>query len=146
MKVQFFRRSWQAAALLAVLTLLSGVPGSGQEAPAADSEAAVTDDAGPVAPIADSAAKKFRGRLPAYFATVVSAEQRQKVYEIQANYFERIAALEKQILELRAKQDQDVDGVLSAEQLAGIKKLRAAASAKRRGQPATQETAGSGQN
>ena len=65
--------------------------------------------------------QKFRGRLPAYFSTVVSSEQRQKVYDTQATYFERIAALEKRILELHTKQDQEVDAILSAEQLAEIR-------------------------
>ena len=148
MKVQFFSPAWQLGTLMAVwMLLLSSTPVSSQETPppAVTAEAAAPAAAAPAAPAAEPAAKKFRGRLPAYFSTVVSSEQRQKVYEIQVTYFERIAALEKQILELRAKQDQEVDAILSAEQLAEIKKLRAAATAKRRSQPASQETASDGQ-
>ena len=104
MKVQFLSPAWLLASLLAAwMLLLSGAAGFSQETapPATAVESAAPADAAPAVPVAEPAAKKFRGRLPAYFSTVVSSEQRQKVYDIQATYFERIAALEKQILELR---------------------------------------------
>ena len=42
-------------------------------------------------------AKKARGRLPAHFARVVSSQQRESIYRLQANYAEKIAALKDQI-------------------------------------------------
>jgi hypothetical protein len=89
-----------------------------------------------------SKAQKSRGRLPAYFATLVSAEQRQKIYDIQLTYTEKIAALDRQMAELRAKQSEEVDAVLTADQLSQIKKLREAAAAKKRNAASADATAG----
>jgi 2-oxoglutarate dehydrogenase E2 component (dihydrolipoamide succinyltransferase) len=89
-----------------------------------------------------STARKSRGRLPAYFATLVSAEQRQKIYDIQLTYTEKLAALDRQMAELRAKQSEEVDAVLTADQLVQIKKLREAAAAKKRNAASADATAG----
>jgi hypothetical protein len=83
--------------------------------------------------------KKFRPRLPAYFSTLVTTEQRKKVYGIQATYFDKIAALEEQIAKLKVDREKDVDEVLTAEQLAEVTKKRAAAAAKRKRRQATTE-------
>ena len=74
---------------------------------------------------------KPRGRLPAYFAAVVSPEQRAAVYSIQAKYSKQIEDLERQIDELTAARDQEVDGVLTPEQLEKVNAKRAEAEAKR---------------
>jgi hypothetical protein len=79
-----------------------------------------------------TATKKFRGRLPAYFAAIVSTEQRQKVYDLQAAYAEKIAALEEQIAQLVGQRDKDVDAVLTPEQSAEVSRKRAEAAAKRK--------------
>lgn len=89
-----------------------------------------------------SAARKSHGRLPAYFATLVSAEQRQKIYDIQLTYTEKIAALERQMVELRAKQSDEVDAVLTPDQMGQIKKLRETAAAKKRNAASADATAG----
>jgi hypothetical protein len=116
-------------------------PAPATPAPAASAAPAPT----PPAPAPAPSPTKARGRLPAHFSTLVSSEQRQKIYDVQASYADKIATLQRQIVELRAKLDQDVDGVLSAEQLAQIKKLREAAAAKRQSRTSTEVTAANGQ-
>ena len=78
------------------------------------------------------ASTKLRGRLPPYFAAIVNAEQRQKIYELQAAYAAKIAALEEQIAQLVAQRDKDVDAVLTPEQSAEVSRKRAEAAAKRK--------------
>ena len=56
-------------------------------------------------------------RLPANYAKIgVSDEQRKKIYEIQGKYDKDIAALQKQIAELRSKESAEVEAVLTADQ------------------------------
>ena len=43
------------------------------------------------------AAKKAKGRLPPYFADIVTEEQRNKIYEVQAKYSKERDALEAQL-------------------------------------------------
>lgn len=77
-------------------------------------------------------AKKPRGRLPSYFAAVVSQKQREEVYTIQAKYSKQLADLQKQIAELKAQMTKEVDAVLTPEQLEEVNKKREEAAAKRR--------------
>lgn len=95
--------------------------------------AALPQPQDPAPPAAEQKAtkKKPRGRLPAYFAKVVTQQQREDIYEIQARYNAQIEELQKQIDELVAKRDQEVEGVLSAEQLAEVKKMREEAKKRR---------------
>jgi hypothetical protein len=86
-----------------------------------------------------AATKKFRPRLPAYFASVVTSEQRKEVYDIQATFFEKILALEEQIAKLKEDRDKQVDEVLTAEQLAEVNEKRAAAAAKRKSRQAASD-------
>jgi hypothetical protein len=129
------------------LLLMMGVRCVGQDAaPAAAPQVGqAAAAAAPAKPEAPAAMRKFRGRLPAYFSSVVSSEQRQKIYDIQATYFDKISALELQIADLRAKQDQEVNAVLSADQAAQVQKLRDEASTRRRGRTVSDATAGTGQ-
>ena len=71
-----------------------------------------------------AARKKARGRLPRYFAKVVTQKQREDIYEIQARFAARIDELQKQIDELIRQRDQEVEAVLSSDQLAEVRKLR----------------------
>ncbi len=71
-----------------------------------------------------AARKKARGRLPRYFAKVVTQQQREDIYEIQARFAARIEELQKQIDALIRQRDQEVEAVLSSEQLAEVRKLR----------------------
>lgn len=96
------------------------------------------DSAGASEPVV---AKKFRGRLPAYFSAVVTSEQRKEIYRLQATYHEKLAALEEQIDKLKADRDKDVDEVLTVEQLAQVNKKRAVAAAKRKSRRPTKEKA-----
>lgn len=62
-------------------------------------------------------AAKSGDRLPANYAKIgVSEEQRKKIYEIQGKYNDQIAALQKQLADLRAKEKAEVEAVLTPEQ------------------------------
>ncbi len=76
-------------------------------------------------------AKEFRGRLPAYFSSVVDDRQRQQIYAIQRHYFGQIEDLKAQLEALTDKRDAEVYAVLSLQQRAEVECLEAAAKAKR---------------
>jgi len=86
--------------------------------------------------------RKSRGRLPAYFAKVVTRQQRKDIYSIQAKYKMEIAKLRKQLMQLIAARDQDVSEVLTAEQLKKVNDLKTAARAKRRKRKSAKKGAG----
>jgi hypothetical protein len=74
------------------------------------------------------AAKKPRGRLPAYYAQIgLSTEQRDEIYAVQATYRKPIEDLHKQIEALQKKQDAEVVAVLKPEQKEKLDELLAAA-------------------
>jgi hypothetical protein len=75
---------------------------------------------------------KPKGRLPAYFADVVSADQKEKIYAIQAKYADQIKELNEQLEAVGKKQDDEIDAVLSAEQKAKVDAARAEAAAKKK--------------
>lgn len=75
---------------------------------------------------------KPRGRLPAYFSAVVSEEQREQIYGVQQKYAKQIDELERQLDELVAQRDKEVEGVLTPEQLEKVIAKREEAAAKRR--------------
>lgn len=98
-------------------------------------------------PQAPVARKKARGRLPAYFSAVVTQKQREAIYKLQSDYEMQLEKLRAEMDKLIAARDQEVDAVLSAEQLAEVnkkreeaKKRRAARSSSSR--PATEPTDG----
>lgn len=74
---------------------------------------------------------KPRGRLPAFFAAVVTKDQREEIYAIQAKFNAQIEKLQQQLAALRAERDKAIDAVLTPEQLAEVNKKREEA-AKRR--------------
>ncbi|MGQ9607627.1 MAG: hypothetical protein ACUVTW_15655, partial [Thermogutta sp.] len=76
-------------------------------------------------------ATEFRPRLPAYYARVVTEEQRQKIYAIQREYYPRIAALRKQLEDLIAEQNGKIEAVLTPQQKAELERLRGEAAARR---------------
>jgi hypothetical protein len=76
--------------------------------------------------------KKPRGRLPMYFAKVVSSAQREEIYEIQSRYAEEIEQLQQQLKDLIAKRDAEVDGVLSPEQMEEVQAMRRERAAQRK--------------
>ncbi len=77
------------------------------------------------------AIKKFAGRLPRYFGSVVDEKQRESIYAIQQMYYEQIDELEERLAELREEQQQKIDAVLSNEQHQQIADLRIRAQSKR---------------
>ncbi len=78
--------------------------------------------------------KKPRGRLPAYFADVVTGQQRDSIYGVQAKYNAQIAELRVQIEELISERNQEVEALLSKEQLEAVNKKRAEAKQRREAQ------------
>lgn len=75
---------------------------------------------------------KARGRLPTHFKDVVTETQRQKIYAIQAKYDAEIDGLAARIKRLQAEQMREMEGVLEPDQVAKLKRLRAAAEAKKK--------------
>jgi hypothetical protein len=76
--------------------------------------------------------KQFRGRVPAYYSTVVDDRQREQIYAIQRRYFAPIEDLKAQLEALTEKRDAEVAAVLSPQQQAEVMRLQAEAKAKRR--------------
>lgn len=104
------RRGWHGGMAWIALGMLLVASGVAQEAPS----------------------KKAKGRLPPYYAGVVNDQQRQTIYAIQEKYGAKIAALQEQIAALTRQRDAEVEGVLTAEQLAKVRQLQEAAAAKRK--------------
>jgi hypothetical protein len=59
---------------------------------------------------------KPRGRLPLYFSRVVTPEQRDKIYSIQAGYDKQIEDLLAQLRQLEEQRDKEVFEVLTPDQ------------------------------
>lgn len=75
----------------------------------------------PSAQGAETAAKKglagkLRGRLPDHYPQVVTPEQREAIYKIQAEYQPRIQALKDQLQALQQEQKEKIAAVLTPEQ------------------------------
>ena len=107
-----------SSALLVVVLLLSGL-------------VIAQDGEDRAAPADQQQAKPARGRLPAYFSQVVTTEQKEEIYSIQARYAEPIEQLKKQLKEMTDRRDVEVTKVLSAEQQQIVKALREAARKRR---------------
>lgn len=88
-------------------------------------------------------AKKAKGRLPAYFGDIVTAEQRTTIYKIQEGYKKQIDDLEAQLAALRDKEIAEIEAVLDAEQKEKLKKAREEAGAKRK-KKSTEKAAATG--
>jgi hypothetical protein len=106
------------SALLLVLLLLPGL-------------AIAQDREDRAAPADQKQAKPARGRLPAYFSQVVTVEQREEIYSIQARHAGPIEQLKKQLKEMTDRRDMEVTRVLSAEQRQKVNALREAARKRR---------------
>ncbi len=73
-----------------------------------------------------------RGRLPRYYAKVVTSKQREEIYAIQARYQGEIARLQAEIDKLTEKRDEEVSAVLTDAQREEVAKRREEASKRRR--------------
>jgi hypothetical protein len=93
--------------------------------PAGAAPAAFNPGAAPVS------AKKFHGRLPAYYTQVVDDKQRQEIYAIQEQYHAKISALKAQLEAVTNERDDRIAAVLTAQQRKKIDSLRAAGKQKR---------------
>ncbi len=82
-------------------------------------------------PAAAKQVKPFRGRLPNYYTHVVDQKQRIAIYQIQAEYAQKLAALKAQLEAMTKERDTKVAAVLSPEQRKKVAQLTAAAKAKR---------------
>jgi len=117
-----------SCALVALATLVAfvGSPAAQEKQP---SESPAAQEKQPSeSPAAEKPARAApRGRLPNYYRQVVTLEQREEIYKIQKSYAAQIEPLEMQIAALEMKRDQEVEAVLSAEQLEKVKALVAEA-------------------
>lgn len=68
---------------------------------------------------------KAKGRLPAYYKDVVTPDQKDKIYRIQAKYGEQIRKLAEEMKALTEQRDKEVEAVLTAEQKAKVDALKA---------------------
>ena len=94
----------------------------------------VGQDAKKADPKAKAGAKeKGKGRLPAYYKDVVSEEQRDQIYAIQAKYVKQLEDLQGQIDSLKAKQNEEIENLLSPEQKEKLAKVKAEADTKKKG-------------
>jgi hypothetical protein len=60
---------------------------------------------------------KLKGQLPPNWGKLgLSDKQKQDVYKVQADYKDKMADLEKQLKDLKAKQKTDMEKVLTKEQ------------------------------
>jgi hypothetical protein len=76
--------------------------------------------------------KKAKGRLPAYYADLVSDTQKTQIYAIQEKYAQQIAALMEQLEALNDKRDAEIEAVLNADQRAKLKQAQQEGAAKRK--------------
>lgn len=90
-----------------------------------------SDAAKPATGAAVKQRAKDRGRLPTYYARVVSGDQREKIYAIQQSYQPKIDDLQAQLKALIEKRDAEVEAVLTEDQKAKVHQLTAEAKAKR---------------
>jgi len=89
-----------------------------------------------------SPAAEFQPRLPMYYGKVVDEKQRQTIYGIQRKYYPQIAELQRQLKNLTAQRDAEIEAVLSPQQKAEVEKLRKEAAARRGGKAAADDAAG----
>ena len=117
---------------LVAFVVLNGVPTSSTAADentgankgvaqAAEKSAADSNPADSKAAGSETAAKKARkpqrGRLPNNYGQIgLTPEQIEKIYAIQAGHRVQLQDLQKQLDELKAKQRDEIDAVLTADQ------------------------------
>lgn len=102
-----------------------------------------SDGAKPAAGAPAKVRAKNRGRLPPYYARVVSGEQKDKIYAIQQSYEAKIADLQAQLKALTDKRDAEVAAVLTADQKSKVDQIAADAKAKRAARSGKGDAAGS---
>jgi len=81
--------------------------------------------------VGQEASDKKKGRLPKYYADIVTELQRVQIYAIQETYSKKITAIQEQLGALENQRDAEIEGVLDVQQKARLKLARESASAKR---------------
>ena len=76
--------------------------------------------------------KTFKGRLPAYYADLVTEQQKAAIYAIQARYHAKMAALTEELEALDKKQETEIENVLTPAQKSLLTKAREEAASKRK--------------
>ena len=76
--------------------------------------------------------KKAKGKLPAYYADIITESQRQKIYSLQDKYSKQIADLNSQLESVTKQRDSEIEDLLSAEQKEKLKKARDEGAAKKK--------------
>ena len=114
MQLAFWKKVVLASLASSLLIGVMSLSTIGQEAKKGDDKAK---------PAAKERAKP-KGRLPAYYKDVVTEEQRDQIYAIQAKYEKQLADLRDQIEAVQAKQTAEIEGLLSAEQKEKLAKVR----------------------
>ena len=67
---------------------------------------------------------KVKGQLPAHFKKLgLTDKQTKEIYKIEADYHEKVVALQQQIDDLKRAEHLDVDNVLTDEQKAHLREL-----------------------
>jgi hypothetical protein len=73
----------------------------------------------------DKPSEKVRGQLPTYYKRLdLRADQRDKLLRLRASYRAKVAALRKQIDDLRAEESKALEKVLTPQQLKRLRELR----------------------
>ena len=80
--------------------------------------------------------------MPLYYARVVTSEQRERIYEIQAEYAEEIEVIENELKEKMSERDLAIEAVLSVEQLDEVKRWISEAKKRRAQRDEAKKTAG----
>lgn len=78
------------------------------------------------------AGAKAKGRLPAYYKDVVTDEQKDQIYAIQAKHAKQIDDLQSQLDAAKAKLNDEIEALLSAEQKEKLAKVKEEADAKKK--------------
>jgi hypothetical protein len=111
----------RAILCIGVLTVVMNAPPFALPPQAADGESALQQ------------ADKPRGRLPNLFGKLgVSADQREKIYAVQAEFDPQIDELLDRVEELRAQRNSEVEAVLTDAQREQLARLREEQAARRR--------------
>src|ERR1700678_2025200 len=72
----------------------------------------------------DKTEPPVKGRLPTYWTKLgLSDEQKQKVFKVQGDHHDKVAALEKQLKELKDKEKTDLEEILTEEQKKHLREL-----------------------
>jgi translation initiation factor 2B subunit (eIF-2B alpha/beta/delta family) len=90
---------------------------------------------------ASKTGKKNQRRLPAYYAQVISADQREQIYKIQEKFAPQIKELQDKLQAVRAQRDSALRAVLTPEQQKKLDALVAAAKEKRKQAKAAESAA-----